>query len=610
MKYKTLLLFLLGLSLIPSQRIVVSELFTNTGCGPCVSANAELTRLSKLYFDSLAIIRFHMYWPSSTDPFYTANPSENNARRRYYFNFNYVPHLVVDGDTNDASSYESRITSEFSNPSPAELSFTVDYDTITRTGYVNYKVKATDNIPYQKLRLRTVITESYVYYTGPNGDPVHHQALRDMIPDTLGISISLVSPPDSVYGSIPFTINSSWNVNNCEIVSFLQTDSIVASGSFRKRPILQGAKFRFSPHLELISDTIFEISGNNNGYIDPGENAVIFARTQNFFGSSDTVKYELISSDPYISIINGLYVKTNVFHYDTISNEFEPLSFSISPSTPQGHLFTILLKMGVKSQFLNNYNSIYDTIKIIAGTPTIIFSDGFESGLGEWVTGGLGHIYQSSNEIHSGSYSALVGVPPPGPEPNGDDWMYKEITLPSDPDYIYVDFWVKRGTEDAITYDWQRAQLLNSTGAVLQTFYNVCANDKEWKHLFYDISSRKGQTVRVRFLTHGDGYTDETWQYIDDFRILTYKTVGIDEEIVKFEEMNNIITGELRFSLVKDAFVNVKLFDITGKKVAEEKKRMNAGINSFSFKKLNPGVYFLRIETSGKDFTKKVIFIR
>ncbi len=602
-----------------SERIVVAELFTNTGCGPCVSANAQLTWLSKIYFNNLAIIRFHMNWPSSSDPFYLANTQENLARRRYYFNFNYVPHLVVDGDTVDVpngyvSGYETRILNQLSNPSPIEISLEVEYDTLTRTGTIYYKAKATDNVPQTNLRLRTAITESYVYYTGPNGDPVHHQAMRDMIPDTLGISVNLVSPPDSVYGSIPFTISSNWNPDKIGIVSFIQTDNVVSQGNIRRKPIYQGAKLFFSPMFEKTADTIFEFSGkgNNNGFIDPGETGGLIVYLMNFGAKGNNVKMELISTDPYVSILNGECLFDSVLQGGIISNESSPFLFQISGATPEGYQLKFIIKTQALSSITNHYVSKYDTISYYAGTPSYFFDEGFETGLSGWVIGGLNHVYWSSSESHSGSYSALVGVAPPGTEPNGDDWMYREITIPSDVEKVLLNCWVKRFTEDVITYNWQNLEILNTGNSILQTLYHTCTNDFEWKNLVFDLSSYLGQTIRIRFLTREDGYGDNTWQYVDDVRLLTYTSTGI-EEIIKFDNFENIIYGEslVKFSLNKETFIKIKIFDISGKKIMEKNERYGKGNHYLELgDKIKNGIYFIQFDLSGKKEIKKVLVIR
>lgn len=613
----TMIFLIFSFYVYGTERVVVAELFTNTGCSPCVSANARLTQLSEMYPLNLAIIRYHMNWPSSSDPFYLANPMENLARRRYYFNFNYVPHLVVDGDTLDAPNgysmgYQTRIQNELSNPSPIDMTLEVQYDTLTRTGTIYYKAKATDNVPQTNLRLRTAITQSYIYYTGSNGDPVHHQVMRDMIPDTIGISVNLVSPPDSVYGSIPFTISSNWNVDNIEIVSFIQTDNIVAQGNIRRKPVYQGSKFTFSPRLKQFNDTIIEISGNNNGYVDPGETGGIIFYVKNLGGYGDSLNIQLMTGSPYVNILNNLYSVPSIQTGEVVSNESSPLTFMLSGATPEGEEIKFFVKKEVISRMTKHIITKYDTITYYAGTPSYLFDEGFETGLGGWVIGGNNNVFWSSTVYHWGSHSAVVGVPS-GTEPNGDDWMYREVNIPSDVDKVLLNCWVKRGTYDVITYNWQNLEILNTSNSILQTLYHTCVNDVDWKNFIFDLSSYMGQTIRIRFLTREDGYGDNTWQYVDDVRLLTYKTTGIKEDIITFDDFSNIIYGEslLKFTLKKEAFIKIKIYDIAGKKIMERNEKYERGEHYLKIKdKINNGVYFVQFEYSGFKNIRKVLVIR
>ncbi|KPL08331.1 hypothetical protein AMJ71_08440 [candidate division TA06 bacterium SM1_40] len=74
-------LFAVATSSMAAQRIVLGELFTNTSCGPCRPANLKLDTLAIEHSATLALIRYHTWWPSSADPFYQANIIENTARR-------------------------------------------------------------------------------------------------------------------------------------------------------------------------------------------------------------------------------------------------------------------------------------------------------------------------------------------------------------------------------------------------------------------------------------------------------------------------------------------------------------------------------------------------
>jgi len=169
MKKATFIVCILALTAslsLAAQRMVVCEEFTSTTCPPCATAGPALSELAVKYINSMALIRYHMNWPSpGNDPYYAANSTENSARRTFY-NVNAVPHMVIDGDTllytqaHNYTYWDGLIAARTAVSSPIELSFVTDYDTTARTGTVTWTAKATGNITQTNLKLRMAITES------------------------------------------------------------------------------------------------------------------------------------------------------------------------------------------------------------------------------------------------------------------------------------------------------------------------------------------------------------------------------------------------------------------------------------------------------------------
>ena len=79
---------------------ILMELFTSTTCGPCLPQNTKLNEYldptSSVYAEDLAddwiILRYHVWWPASGDPYYDFNPSPVINREDYY-DVGYVPHM-------------------------------------------------------------------------------------------------------------------------------------------------------------------------------------------------------------------------------------------------------------------------------------------------------------------------------------------------------------------------------------------------------------------------------------------------------------------------------------------------------------------------------------
>jgi hypothetical protein len=163
--------------------------------------------------------------------------------------------------------------------------------------------------------------------------------------------------------------------------------------------------------------------------------------------------------------------------------------------------------------------SVPIALTITAPSTQLIQNGGFEAGtLANWLTGGVYAPSTTTTQKHGGTYSAQVGATS-GTEPNGDSSLYQTITIPSSATKATLTFWYWPSTTDTITYDWQEAQVQNSSGAPLAQIMKVCSNAHAWTQVTYDLTSYKGQTIRIYFNDHQDGYGDLTYMYLDDVSV-------------------------------------------------------------------------------------------
>jgi hypothetical protein len=167
--------------------------------------------------------------------------------------------------------------------------------------------------------------------------------------------------------------------------------------------------------------------------------------------------------------------------------------------------------------FTGNYNyvgSVCDT--------GLIQNGGFESGdFTSWTIDGTLDTPLVTNTLsHTGTFSAIalsVTSQPycgSGAEALGDSSFYQQFgPVPAG---ATLSFWYNTCTTDSITFDWQDAYITDSNGNILQTIYHQCTNNNAWVNQTVDMTPYVGQTVRIKFLTHGDAFGDLTAQYIDD----------------------------------------------------------------------------------------------
>ena len=158
----------------------------------------------------------------------------------------------------------------------------------------------------------------------------------------------------------------------------------------------------------------------------------------------------------------------------------------------------------------------------------MIQNGGFEDGLTSWTVGGIAPPSTVDTEalVHSGNGSAVLGAVS-GAEPLGDSTLSQTITLPAGSSSL--SFWYWPATTDATCsgagciYDWQEAQIRNTSGATLASVFKLNSNAQAWTQVTFDTSTYAGQSIVLWFNVHSDGATpaDETWMYLDDVSLTT-----------------------------------------------------------------------------------------
>src|SRR5579859_7930308 len=144
-----------------------------------------------------------------------------------------------------------------------------------------------------------------------------------------------------------------------------------------------------------------------------------------------------------------------------------------------------------------------------------IVNGGFETGsLAPWVAaGGNPNPTIDNTHAHTGTFSGLLGTLSGG-EPTGDSILYQQVTVPAAGGTL--SYWYFPLTTDTITFDWQDAYITDTSGNILATIMHLCANDGIWENQTFNMAPYAGQTVRVEFLVHQDGFGDLTSMNVDD----------------------------------------------------------------------------------------------
>ena len=107
-----------------------------------------------------------MSWPSSTDPFYLANTTEQNERRNYY-GVNGIPAGFGNGSSAGSSASTWRSTGLSSIGDPTPVSITLNGGMIDDGLQVSVTVSSETNLSSTDLRLFVCTSIDSVYYNSP-----------------------------------------------------------------------------------------------------------------------------------------------------------------------------------------------------------------------------------------------------------------------------------------------------------------------------------------------------------------------------------------------------------------------------------------------------------
>ena len=211
------------------KRNVLVEAYTQWNCGPCASNTPYLDQFQSQHWDTLCVIRYHVWWPgSNNDPMYLANSVQCSNRVRYY-GVGGVPDGNMDGTYLHIFPY-----------SPPETQFGTPYYTrlakgtpiglhVTDTRIAGDTIKCDINLNVVSplaagnYRLRVNAVERIRSYSGgSNGETSFKDIFRRMFPDTNGMAI-----PTAV-GNYNYTFKylreSGWIDSLVYTVAFVQND--------------------------------------------------------------------------------------------------------------------------------------------------------------------------------------------------------------------------------------------------------------------------------------------------------------------------------------------------------------------------------------------------
>ncbi len=223
-----------------SERMLLVENFTNTGCLPCKAAEEDYERLlaNQALAARVATVLYHVFWPDPNDPFYLANKPPIQQRVQYDSVIS-APHVRFNGflrgdnTTNYFRDWQVQMLAELNRPPDVGIELTADGagSDITITARLTPYAQSFAN----DLKFYLLVTEDSVYYEGQNGIKIHNYAMRDMLTGGLGEPVAL-TPGQPLTITKQYSLKPQWVRNQLHVLAFVQ--------SHASKLVLQAAKLQ------------------------------------------------------------------------------------------------------------------------------------------------------------------------------------------------------------------------------------------------------------------------------------------------------------------------------------------------------------------------------
>lgn len=414
--------------------------------------------------------------------------------------------------------------------------------------------------------------------------------------DTLSsLNAGASAPLDFILGASPAVLDTS----GARIVLSLEASSYADSFSLPidiENPDMKFIGFR-------IEDTI---SGDGDGYLEPGETAVVKFIFEN--GSRPSLFEGLTTlrtpgSD--LTVIDSLFDHQTVAQGDTavfnfiIRAEASALSGSVYEASLVFKSGELTLPVTGEAQIKIGQFGFYDDM---------------ESGQGGWTASGTQNLWHLSQErSHSPSHSWYCGNDGTHTYPPDFTDTLESPYFETCPD-MYLSFWHFYATEAG--YDYCLVQQLTGDGWISIMTFSGFSN--EWVREIYPLDASQDST-KIRFVFYSEDNQNqyEGW-YIDDVEIYGSQTVEVEEEVLvsvpQIRYSGSFITPDwkIMMSSAGNEFVNILIYDISGRQVQVIYEGvLPRGEHSFSMPSDIPaGVYFLKVSSGALREETKLIKTR
>ena len=336
-----------------------------------------------------------MSWPSSGDPYYLANQTDNDARRGFYV-VNSTPTLKCDGSACGTSQYAitSAINSRLAVPSNIWLDLELE---VVGTN-LNATCNAVTDIDISgNCTIHFVLLEQYKYLPSPNGNPNHYHAMLKMAPSASGQLFSATAY-DTVHYYATFELNPAWALDNLDLACFVQNNTT--------REIYQAKVTAIPldfPNILLFDYQVSDPAGNQDGRVDPGETGELVAILENQapFHDATEVQATLATDDPLIDVLVPTINYPDLASGAAAGNYGNPFQFYVDPAF-EAHEVTFTITATAEP---GAFEATYPLIFMVGRPDILLVNDdilGAYQSFYEQSLEDLGRVYDAWNQAEQG----------------------------------------------------------------------------------------------------------------------------------------------------------------------------------------------------------------
>ncbi len=152
------------------------------------------------------------------------------------------------------------------------------------------------------------------------------------------------------------------------------------------------------------------------------------------------------------------------------------------------------------------------------GCTDLLLNGGFDVGLANWQqVGGGSSIVSAPDPVRTAPNALQLGSLTQNLV--GEASVRQLVTIPLGYSQVTLEAWVYEQTQDVTNADYQKIELLNSSGGPWSVLSYGTLNNAAWRPLTFNLTPFSGSTLFVSFAVNNDGIAGRTVMYVDDVRL-------------------------------------------------------------------------------------------